>query len=59
MNKTYLAMFVLELNLDDWEPIIIEKTYLIRDRKTGIIVGRGPNLVHSILNARTNALKMF
>jgi hypothetical protein len=57
MNKTAFAMSILEMNLDEWEPIFVAKEqFAIKNRKTSKIIGSGKSLKFAILNARNNEI---
>jgi len=57
MNKIAFAMSILEMNLDEWEPVFIGKEqYTIKNRKTSKIIGSGKSLKYAILNARNNEI---
>ncbi len=52
MNKFAFAMKILELHLDEWEPISVNGLFFIRHKKTDQYIGKGKNLKAAILKAR-------
>lgn len=50
-------MAILELHLDEWEPLVIDKGFAIRDRKTKQYLGQGKTLKGATLNAREKSIK--
>lgn len=57
MNKTALAMSILQLHLDEWEPISSSGVFAIKHRKTDLYLGVGKTLKAAILKARDNEIK--
>lgn len=49
-------MSMLELHLDEWEPISIENGFAIKNRKNGQILGMAKSLKGAILKARNKAI---
>lgn len=57
MNKFAFAMKILELHLDEWEPIAADGFFFIKHRKTEQYIGKGKSLKAAILKARDFELK--
>lgn len=57
LNKTALAMSVLALHLNEWEPIAASGKFFIRHRKTDQYIGSGKTLKAAILKARDHEIK--
>jgi len=52
MNRLALAISILEMNLDEWEPIRQKELFIIVNRKTKQQIGYAKSLVSAILKAR-------
>jgi hypothetical protein len=52
MNRLAFAISILELNLDEWEPIRQKDLFIIKHRKTNQQIGHAKSLVTAILKAR-------
>lgn len=57
MNKSILAITILQLNLGEWEPVRNNDKFFIIERKTGIILGKGNTLTIAVLAARDKIIK--
>jgi len=57
MNKTALAMHVLQMHLSEWEPIAASGKFFIRHRKTDQYIGSGKTLKSAVLKARDHEYK--
>lgn len=57
MNRAAFALSLLEIHLNEWEPLTIDQQYVIKHRKNNNYIGSGKTLVAAIMKARDNEIK--